>query len=268
MTKHDEEAIREAVRERYGSIARDQSCGCAPSTCCGDGASGPMPSNDELSAKMGYSAEERENVPDGANLGLGCGNPHAFASMQPGEVVLDLGSGAGFDCFIAARSVGPAGRVIGVDMTPDMISKARENARKGEYHNVEFRLGEIENIPSADSCIDVIISNCVINLSTNKQRVFDESYRVLRPGGRLVVSDVIATTEVPPEIRDDLDLYSSCAGGALSKEEIDKMLKNSGFVDISITPKDETRELIKEWNPDSNIEDIIVSSIIEARKPL
>lgn len=266
MPDHDDETIRNAVRDRYGSIAKGSSCGCKGPSCC-DGPADPVPDTDRQSALMGYTEEELQSVPDGANLGLGCGNPHAFALMRPGETVLDLGSGAGFDCFIASRTVGPEGKVIGVDMTPEMVSRARSNAKRGNIKNVDFRLGEIEHLPVADSSVDVIISNCVINLSPDKQSVFDECGRVLRPGGRLVVSDVIATMGIPPEIRNDLSLYSACAGGAVRKDEIEMMLDRAGFEDIDIRPKESSKELIREWGPGTNLEDYIVSAIIVARKP-
>ena len=270
MSGPDDEMMREAVRKRYGSIARSEEpgCGCSSSSCCG-GSPGPA---SELhwdgSARMGYSKEELESAPEGANLGLGCGNPHAFASLKRGETVLDLGSGGGFDCFIASHRVGPEGHVIGVDMTPDMITKARRNAKSGGFTKVEFRLGEIEHLPVADGTIDVIISNCVINLSTDKQSVFNEAFRVLRPGGRLAVSDVVATAELPEGIKNDLVLYSSCAGGAEPVRKLEMMLKKSGFEEVRIMPKDDSREFIREWAPGSRIEDFIVSATIEAMKPL
>jgi len=215
---------------------------------------------------MGYSIEELASVPEGANMGLGCGNPQAIAALRSGETVLDLGSGAGFDCFLAARQVGSTGKVIGVDMTPDMISKARENARKGSYSNVEFRLGEIEHLPVPDASVDVIISNCVINLSTDKPSVFRDVYRVLKPGGRLAVSDVVATAELPKDVRNDLALYSACVAGAASVTDLESILADIGFADIQIAPKDESREFIREWAPGRNLEEYIQSASIEARK--
>lgn len=269
MIKLDDDVVREAVRQRYGDIARSGSagCGCAPSTCCGGNESAAPDSYSGKAAQMGYSAEELGSVPEGANLGLGCGNPQAIAALKPGDIVLDLGSGAGFDSFLAARQVGPAGKVIGVDMTPDMVAKARANARTGSYANVEFRLGEIEHLPLADASVDVIISNCVINLSTDKPGVFREAYRVLRRGGRLAVSDVVATARLPAAIRNDLVLYSTCVAGAADVADIEKMLAEAGFVGIRIAPKEESRELIREWAPGRKLEDYVLSATIEAKKP-
>jgi len=217
---------------------------------------------------VGYSAEEVQAAPVGSDLGLGCGNPHAIAALRFGETVLDLGSGAGFDCFLAAAQVGATGHVIGVDMTAEMIEKARGHARAGGYSNVEFRLGEIENAPVADSSVDVVISNCVINLSPDKPSVFREAFRVLAPGGRLAISDVIATAELPESVRNNLALYSSCVGGALTIPELESILHECGFQNISIKPADESREFIREWAPGSKIEDYIASAIIEAVKPV
>lgn len=265
------EQIRDAVRENYGKVAvRDSQrdgCGCSP-TCCDPNATDLAQSVDvnDTSRLLGYSDEELAAVPDGANLGLGCGNPQAIANLKPGETVLDLGSGAGFDAFLAARAVGDTGSVIGVDMTPDMLARARSNARKAGFTNVDFRLGEIEHLPVVDNSIDVIISNCVINLSPEKDRVFNEAYRVLRPGGRLAISDVVATAELPREIREDLALYSGCVAGASSIDSIDAMLRDAGFTDIRIQPKDESRTFIREWAPGSRIEDFVVSAVIEAVK--
>jgi ubiquinone/menaquinone biosynthesis C-methylase UbiE len=206
-------------------------------------------------------------VPAGANMGLGCGNPQAIAALKPGETVLDLGSGGGFDCFLAARQIGDHGRVIGVDMTPAMISKARANADQGGYHNVEFRLGEIENLPLADHSVDVIISNCVINLSPDKERVFKETFRVLKPGGRLAISDVVATAALPEAVRHDVTLYTGCMAGASLIDEIERMLASAGFMDIRLKPRDESRSFIRDWAPGSRIEDYVVSATIEAVKP-
>jgi SAM-dependent methyltransferase len=266
MNKSDHDEIRGAVRDSYGKIALADApgCGCASSACC------TTPSTDgvaEISRKLGYSAAEVTGVPEGANLGLGCGNPQAIAALKPGETVLDLGSGAGFDCFLAVRAVGESGLVIGVDMTPEMLTKARENARKAGFGNVDFRLGELENLPVADGIINVIISNCVINLSPEKERVFREAFRVLKPGGRLAVSDVVKTVELPDQIKNDLALHTGCIAGASSIAELESMLLHAGFAAIRISPKDESRAFIRDWAPGKNIEDYVVSATIEAIKP-
>ena len=258
------EEIRKAVRDRYGSIAaapRDKqgSC-CAQSSCC----SGETP---ELSRTMGYTAEDVANVPGGANLGLGCGNPQAIAALRPGEVVLDLGSGGGFDCFLSAARVGPTGRVIGVDMTPEMVERARANAESGEYGNVEFRLGEIEHLPVADSSVDVVISNCVINLSADKPAVAAETYRVLRPGGRLAISDVVAVGEAPAALREDPELYSACVAGAIPKDEYERLLLGAGFTDVRIDVQSHSGELVGQWSSEIRIEDYAAAAHITARKP-
>ncbi|QNK54970.1 arsenite methyltransferase [Paenibacillus sp. PAMC21692] len=270
MSQLSNDQIRQNVRSRYKEIALQpvevSSC-CSPaaasSSCCGS----PGTSAD-LSLQLGYSGEELTAAPEGANLGLGCGNPQAIAELIPGEVVLDLGSGGGFDCFLAARQVGETGRVIGVDMTPEMISRARHNATNGGYLNTEFRLGEIEHLPVADGTVDVIISNCVINLSPAKQEVFDEAYRVLRSGGRLAIADVITTADLPAEIKEDLDrMYSGCISGASSVEEIKVMLAKSGFSEVHVEPKEESRSFIKDWVTGSNVEQYIASAVIKAIKP-
>jgi len=217
-----EREIKQAVREGYAQIAT------SASSCCG-----PNPAED-VSKKIGYTGEELNAVPQGANLGLGCGNPVALASLKEGETVLDLGAGAGFDCFLAAKRVGESGRVIGVDMTHEMLDKARENARKDNYRNVEFRLGEIENLPVADNSVDIIISNCVINLSSDKKRVFAEAFRVLKPGGRLMVSDITLLKELPDFIRDSVAAYVSCISGALLKEDYLKTIRDAGFSKVSV----------------------------------
>lgn len=264
MKDHD---IRENVRENYKKIAlrvvNNDSC-CAPSCCT------PEEDNNisvqQISKKMGYSVEELENIPNGANMGLGCGNPQAIANLTKGEIVLDLGSGGGFDCFLASPKVGTEGKVIGVDMTPEMISKARNNAEKNHFTNTEFRLGEIENLPVADEYVDVIMSNCVINLSPDKQRVFQEAYRVLKKGGRLAISDVILTADLPSSLQSDMNLYSGCISGASSMAVLTTMLSEAGFKNISIEPKDDSKEFIKEWAPDHKVDEYIVSAIIQAEK--
>lgn len=260
MQDNDHDRIRGAVRETYGTVAK------GGGGCCGGG-TGCCEPQAAASKRLGYSDEDLCAVPDGADLGLGCGNPQAIAALKPGETVLDLGSGAGFDCFLAARAVGDSGRVIGVDMTPEMLAKARDNARKGGYRNVEFRLGEIEHLPLADGGVDVIISNCVINLSPDKAQVFREAFRVLKPGGRLAISDVVATAELPEQARRDLALYTGCMAGASPIGELQTMLRDAGFETIRISPKDESREFIRDWAPGRGIEAYVASASIEALKP-
>jgi len=222
--------IRKAVRKGYGSIAKQSnSCCGSSSSCCGTTVLA-----DNISKRIGYTEEDLKAVPEGANLGLGCGNPIAMASLKEGEIVLDLGSGAGFDCFLAATKVGKDGKVIGVDMTPEMIEKARENSEKGSYGNVEFRLGEIENLPVADNLVDVVISNCVINLSPNKRRVFEEALRVLKPGGRLMVSDIVLLEAIPDAIKNSVAAYVGCIAGALMKDEYIGIIESVGFEDITV----------------------------------
>jgi len=265
----ENDTVKQTVRERYSRIAEQGgSCGCAP-TCCSPKETMGLDEHDAdaVSRGLGYSAEEVGAVPEGANLGLGCGNPRAIAALKPGETVLDLGSGAGFDAFLAARAVGPAGRVIGVDMTPEMTSRARGNQAKGDYTNVEFRLGEIESLPVADASVDVIISNCVINLSPDKPRVFREAFRVLRPGGRLAVSDIVALGPIPDELRKDWELYTGCVTGASPVDETKAMLEAAGFTDIQIVLKGESREIVGQWFPGRNVEDFVASASIEAVKP-
>ncbi|MBM3154714.1 MAG: arsenite methyltransferase [Chloroflexi bacterium] len=235
MKKEDE--IRKNVRQGYAEVAKGGGSCCAPqNTCCAPQASCCAAADlaTEVSKKIGYSSEELGSVPDGANLGLGCGNPVALASLKEGEVVLDLGSGAGFDCFLAANKVGPKGKVIGVDMTPEMIEKARENASRGGYRNVEFRLGEIENLPVADNQADVIISNCVINLSPDKERVFKEAFRVLKPGGRLMVSDIVLVSQLPDSVKNSVAAYIGCISGAEMKDGYIKAIKAAGFQQVSV----------------------------------
>ena len=226
-----EAEIKKMVREGYAERVKTGSSCCTPAKSCCCGGDSTVRS---VSKSVGYAEEEMDSVPDGANLGLGCGNPTALASLVEGETVLDLGSGAGFDCFLAANKVGEHGKVIGVDMTPEMIEKARENAEKGGYRNVEFRLGEIESLPAADNSIDVIISNCVINLSPDKERVFGEAFRVLKPGGRLMVSDIVLLKELPDFIRDSVAAYVGCISGALMKNEYLDTIKKSGFQEINV----------------------------------
>ena len=269
MSKHHEhDSHRQSVRSAYAKVAQAEnsgSCCGVESSCCG--VSDDAAINTLISTRLGYSAEELAMVPSGADMGLGCGNPKAIAALKPGEVVVDLGAGGGFDCFLAAHEVGPQGRVIGIDMTPDMLSKARNNATKGKYSNVEFRLGEIEYLPIADATVDVIISNCVINLSPEKPQVFREAFRVLKPGGRLAISDVVATVELPEEMRRDEQLIAGCMGNASLIENLEQMIAEAGFEQVRIAPKDESREFIRDWAPGRGVEDYVVSATIEAVKP-
>jgi len=225
-----EEKIKKVVREGYAKIARQSSSCCAPvNSCCGS-----TDLAQDISKSIGYTEEELKVVPEGANLGLGCGNPVALASLREGETVLDLGSGAGFDCFLAASKVGRKGRVIGVDMTPEMLEKARENAKKGDYGNVEFRLGEIENLPVADNSVDIVISNCVINLAPDKRRVFEQAFRVLKPGGRLMISDMVLLKELPDFIKNSIEAYIGCLSGAIMRDEYIEAIKAAGFQEVNI----------------------------------
>ena len=268
MNQKQADEIRQNVRASYSEVAEasnsGDSCG-TQSSCCG--VSDDAAINTLVSTRLGYSENDLENVPEGADMGLGCGNPRAIASIKTGETILDLGSGGGFDCFLAAAETGESGQVIGIDMTPTMISKARNNAAKGKYHHVEFRLGEIEYMPVANDVVDVIISNCVINLSPDKQQVFSEAFRVLKPGGRLAISDVVASTELPEEIRNDLALYSGCMAGASQISELQTILEKNGFEQIKIAPKDESKDFIKDWAPGRGVEDYVLSATIEAVKP-
>ncbi|MCW3477035.1 arsenite methyltransferase [Limobrevibacterium gyesilva] len=259
--------LKDMVRSRYGGIAAgtmSDCCAPAASSCC-DASAAPVA--DSKSLQMGYSAAELAAVPEGANLGLGCGNPQAIAALKPGEAVVDLGSGAGFDCLLAARQVGPGGRVIGVDMTHEMLKKARENAAKVGATNVEFRLGEIEHLPIADNTADVVLSNCVINLVPDKAQVFREAFRVLKPGGRLAISDVVNTAPLPPDLAGDHALICGCVVGAAPARRIEAWLADAGFADIRVTVKPESRELIKTWAPGRGVEDYVASAIVEGRKP-
>lgn len=228
------EEIKKAVRESYARIAKEGSSCCPPSNSCCKGAD----RMEEISKKIGYTEEELQAVPEGANLGLGCGNPVALASLREGEFVLDLGSGAGFDCFLAANQVGESGRVIGVDMTPEMIERARKNAQQSDYQNVEFRLGELENLPVADRHVDAVISNCVINLVPDKGRVFQETFRVLKPGGRLMVSDIVLLQELPDFLKDSVAAYVGCISGATQKEDYLGAIQAAGFQEVRVV--DET----------------------------
>ena len=285
METKDKEKVRQAVRENYGNIAKSVSMvsgiGAAPS-CCGTSESATQANTqasccgdtevtqDQLNALMGYTRQDLASVPEGANMGLGCGNPVALASLEPGETVVDLGAGGGFDCFLAAKQVGESGKVIGVDMTPDMLTTARMNAEKMGAKNVEFRLGEIEHLPVADNSVDIIMSNCVINLSPDKLSVYRDAFRVLKPGGRLAIADIVATAPLPEKVQKDMALVSACIGGAATIDDTKEMLREAGFVKIKVEPKDKSRELIRAWDPNKSdsAADYVVSAYIEAVKPL
>ncbi len=260
----DKEELREHIRENYSQVAMKGSSGCCCSPgCCGSGTAIDV---NEAAKNLGYSEDDLQHMPDRANMGLGCGNPIAIASLREGDTVLDLGSGGGFDCFLARRQVGDSGYVIGVDMTPEMIKLARKNAGESGYKNVEFRLGEIEHLPVANDAVDVIISNCVINLALDKQQVFNEAYRVLKPGGRISITDVVATAKIPESIKNDLTSLSGCIAGAEYVGNIENMLKISGFINIHIIPKDNSKDIIKNWVPGKNAEEFVASYIIMAQK--
>jgi len=258
--------IRVTVREKYGAIAEGKTSGCCGERAgCGCGGA----ESDTLAA-IGYDDEQRAAIPEGANLGLGCGNPIAHADVRPGETVLDLGSGAGIDCFLAAREVGPAGHVIGVDMTPAMLERARANAEKVAATNVEFRLGEIEHLPVADATVDVVISNCVVNLSPRKDLVFREALRALRPGGRLVVSDLVLTRPLSPELQRNVDRFVGCVAGASQKDDYLALLREAGFHDVAIVHEsryDLALANLPEGSPERTAFDAVVSVKVSARKP-
>jgi len=264
MSDVGQDQVRSAVRDAYGQIARTGQRGCSPSgggavgekgtACCGP--KEDWPSSDRL----GYSKDELESLPEGTDLGLGCGNPGVFASIRKGETVVDLGSGGGIDCFLASKAVGAEGRVIGVDMTPDMITRARKAAADSGATNVEFRLGEIEALPVADATVDVVISNCVVNLSPDKPRVLREAFRVLKPGGRIAISDIVALGELPEDVKKDLALHAACLAGAAKVEDVESMLRDAGFDDIRVKP-----------NPiavgDERIDHLLASASVEAVRP-
>ena len=260
---------RRAVRERYGTLAgeagEDGCCGgtdadAAAASSCGDGS----PSG---SRALGYADDEVDSVAPGADLGLGCGNPTALAALEPGQTVLDLGSGGGFDCLLAGQEVGPDGHVIGVDMTPEMIERARANVERNDADTVEFRLGEIEHPPVADGTVDVVISNCVVNLSPDKPQVLREAFRVLRPGGHLAISDVVLTAPLPDEIRADPTSVAACVAGAVPAPELEAMLADAGFRDVSVEPTDGDATFVRDWDPERDLRDYVVPATIEAEKP-
>lgn len=262
------EKIHRLVRAHYAQVANQTSSCCASTHRAGSSCCSPAACDTESTAEsLGYTKEDLAITPEGANLGLGCGNPVALAELRPGEIVLDLGCGAGFDCFLAAQRVGPGGRVIGVDMTPEMIARARQNAEKSGASNVEFRLGEIEHVPVADSSIDVVMSNCVINLAADKAAVYREAYRVLKPGGRLSISDVVAIKPLPPEWQQNPDLYCGCVAGAIAPTELEMLLEEAGFEDIIIRVDLGKREVIAGWAPDVNVEDYVAPAMVQARRP-
>lgn len=254
--------IRTTVRQAYGAVARrGQQNGCCSGTtgCCGPTATS--------STRLGYTDADLAAVPDGADLGLGCGNPQAIAELQPGERVLDLGSGGGFDAFLAARQVGPTGHVIGVDMTPEMIALARRNVATVGLDYVEFRLGDIEQLPVDDASVDVIMSNCVINLAPDKAAVFREAFRVLAPGGRLAISDMVATGDVPAAIVEDPTAYTGCIAGAAPVGELERMIAEAGFEQVKVTVKADSHDLVEEWSPGSGAANVVASALIEGIKP-
>jgi len=260
MTEQLRETLRQSIGNAYAEIARSGEPCCAPSNCCG-----PDMGSASHAEKIGYGRDEVQSVPTGTDMGLGCGNPHLIAALQSGDTVLDLGSGGGFDCLLAARAVGDAGRVIGVDMTPEMIDRARANVRKAAVAHIEFRLGEIEHLPVANNTVDVIISNCVINLATDKGAVFRETHRVLKVGGRLAIADMVAREPLPEAARNDASLVASCLGGAITADEIEALLLESGFVEVNIElhsrPNDTTGEV-----GERSITDLVASATIEATK--
>ena len=267
MSERTDDAVRTAVRSAYAAVVTPADevgcCGAKPAIpCCG------ADSAVDQARRVGYSEEEVAAAPEESNFGLGCGNPTAIAALRPGETVVDLGSGAGFDCFLAARAVSPMGRVIGVDMTPEMVAKARENARKVAFDSVEFRLGEIEHLPVADATADVVISNCVLNLSPDKPQVLRETYRVLVPGGRLAISDVVQIAPMPESMANDIDLHCACGSGAAPVADLRRWLADAGFSNIRIEIDEASRAAIREWAPGSGLENHVASARIEAVKPV
>jgi arsenite methyltransferase len=265
MKRLSHRVIRDNIRQVYSDIVRsgNKGCGCSLSSDSGCNTESNVADKSNI---IGYSKEELSSIPEGANLELGCGNPQVLASLQSGETVVDLGSGGGFDSFLAARAVGEKGKVIGVDMTSGMISRARTNAEKVGYQNVEFRLGQIENLPVADNTADVIISNCVINLSPEKEKVFNEAYRVLKSGGRIAISDTVATADIPVHFKNDMNLYGSCISGAYTVDEIKKILRKTGFKKIKVTSGRTSKELKNKRSQGLRVENLVTSASIEAIK--
>jgi ubiquinone/menaquinone biosynthesis C-methylase UbiE len=267
MKEQSSDSIRQVVREHYGKVAVGSGSGCGNEInagCCSPG----VPVSDSIAKALGYTNKDLAYVVEGANMNLGCGNPVAISKLKKGETVLDLGSGGGFDSFLAAKAVGPQGRVIGIDMTAEMVTKARENAQKMNADNVSFRLGEIEHLPVADSTVDVILSNCVVNLSPDKKSVWREAFRVLRPGGRLAISDVVATAEIPESMKDQAALLTGCVSGADHVDNIDAQLREVGFENIRIEIRPKSKQFLQQWFPDSDAEHYVASATIEARKPM
>jgi arsenite methyltransferase len=259
MSTQGYEDTRETVREHYAKVAQtDGACGCAPGCCA---------PKEAASLELGYSMDDLAALPEGADMGLGCGTPLAFASLRDGETVLDLGSGGGIDCFLAAKQVGTTGRVIGVDMTPEMLAKARANAERLSVQNVEFRLGEIEHLPLADRSVHVIVSNCVINLSPDKLAVFREAFRVLRPGGRLAITDIVASAALPEQLRRDAAALTGCIAGALPIDQLRTILSAAGFEDVHVDVKPKSKAFIRDWLPGSGTEEYIASASIQAVRP-
>lgn len=250
--------IRDSVRDHYAKVAQQETDCCESTSSCGC----------SVSEQIGYSKEDLASLPAEAEMGLGCGNPISFAGLKTGEVVLDLGSGGGVDCFLASKIVGPAGKVIGVDMTPEMISKARKNAISGNYQNVEFRLGEIEHLPAGDNTVDAVISNCVINLSPSKLQVYKEAHRVLKPGGRLAVADMVALQPLPEHLKDDLAAYTGCIAGAELVSQLESWLTEAGFENVRIRVRSRSREFIQADTGEGQLDDYVASADVTGFKPI
>lgn len=265
MEDKEEEKMKNHVKSAYGTIAKNKKP-CFSCSSSGGDEKEEKPTQKEYSINLGYTEKDLEESPIESELGLGCGNPVAISSLKEGEIVIDLGSGGGFDCFLASKKVGKFGKVIGVDMTSEMIELAKKNSLKGDYGNVEFLLGEIEKLPLGDSFADVIISNCVVNLSPNKEAVFKEASRVLKIGGRLSISDIVTTTELPEEIKNNIELYTGCITGATKLDKLKSIMEMAGFGEINIEVKEDSRSFISKWAPNSNAEDYIAAAYITAIK--
>lgn len=265
MSLNNEE-IKKAIREQYGAVAKREEASCCAPSCCAPQAPSDAELQPQNSINIGYSDEALASIPEGADLGLGCGNPTAFASLRSGETVLDLGSGAGIDAFLAAKSVGESGQVIGVDMTAEMVERARANAASAGVSNVEFRLGEIEHLPVADDSVDCIMSNCVVNLAPDKQQVFNEAYRVLKPGGRLAISDILAEKPIPGVLLSSVQAHIGCIAGAATIDETVQMLKEAGFTEVVVNREPNSKSFIREWMPELRLDEWVVSAKIQAVK--